>query len=73
MSYLEIYCDKILSGEIIACEKIKVICKKLKHDIHHPGKWHFDEEIDPIRQDRDTFEAGTLSGGMASSNIRICR
>ena len=45
MSYLEIYCDKILSGEIIACDKIKTICKKLKHDMHHPGKWHFDEDL----------------------------
>ena len=44
-SYLEIYCDKILNKEILSCDKIKTICKKLKHDIHHPGKYHFDQEI----------------------------
>lgn len=44
-SYLEVYCDKILNSEIGSCEKVKTICKKLKHDIHHPGKWHFDEEM----------------------------
>lgn len=44
-SYLEIYCDKILNNEIVSCDKIKTICKKLKYDIHNPGKYHFDEEI----------------------------
>ena len=32
-SYLEIYCDKIISGEIVSCDKIKTICTKLKHDM----------------------------------------
>ena len=45
MSYLEEYCNKILTGEISSCEKIKIICGRLLNDIYTPGEWHFDEEI----------------------------
>lgn len=43
-SSLEIYCEKVLDGEINACKDIKKLCKKLLFDIHNPGEWHFDRD-----------------------------
>ncbi len=45
MSYLEEYCNKIINGDITACDKIKTICQKLLEDIYNPNEWHFDEAI----------------------------
>ena len=44
MSYLEIYCKDVLSGKIVACEKIKQVCEMLLNQIYSPGEYHFDEE-----------------------------
>lgn len=44
-SYLREYCTKIISGEIVSCEKVYTVCTKLLYDLDHPGKWHFDEGI----------------------------
>lgn len=46
MSYVEEYYNKIMSGEIVACKRIKQVYKKLVDDIYNPkGNWIFDEEI----------------------------
>ena len=44
MSYLEVYCKDVLSGKIVACEKIKQVCEMLLNQIYSPGEYHFDEE-----------------------------
>ena len=44
MSDLEVYCNKILKGEILACQKTKQICEILLNQIYNPGEYHFDEE-----------------------------
>lgn len=44
MSFLEIYCKDVLSGKIVACEKIKQVCEMLLNQIYSPGEYHFDEE-----------------------------
>lgn len=44
-SGLELYCQLVLSGEIVACKKLKKVCKKLLHDLKHPYKqWHYDAD-----------------------------
>ena len=45
MSYLEEYCKKVMSGEIVACEKLKLLCEKLLNDLYNPGEYHFDLSI----------------------------
>lgn len=35
------YYEKIASGEIVVCEKIKATYKKLVHDIANPGEYHY--------------------------------
>lgn len=46
MTYIEEYYNKIVSGEIIACKRIKQVYKKLVDDIHNPkNNWIFDIEL----------------------------
>ena len=46
MTYIEEYYNKIVSGEIVACKRIKQVYKKLVDDLHNPkGNWIFDEEL----------------------------
>ncbi|MDC9270014.1 terminase large subunit, partial [Clostridioides difficile] len=46
MTYIEEYYQKILSGEIVACSRIKQVYKKLVQDLYNPkGNWVFDEEL----------------------------
>lgn len=44
MTDLEKYCRAVMSGEIVACQKIRKVCMILLHDLRHPGKYHFDAE-----------------------------
>ena len=47
MTYIEEYYNKIMSGEIIACKRIKQVYTMLVDKIHHPEKydpWLFDKE-----------------------------
>ncbi|HYH05373.1 MAG TPA: terminase TerL endonuclease subunit [Bacillota bacterium] len=46
MTFLEKYTQQILSGEIIACRRIKQVCRMLADKIEHPAKYKpyiFDE------------------------------
>ena len=46
MTYIEEYYNKIVSGEIVACKRIKQVYKKLVDDIHNPkNNWIFDIEL----------------------------
>lgn len=46
MTYIEEYYEKIMSGEIIACHRIKQVYTKLVDDLHNPkDNWVFDEEL----------------------------
>lgn len=46
MTYIEEYYNKIISGEIVACKRIKQVYKKLVDDLYNPkGNWIFDEEL----------------------------
>lgn len=46
MTYIEEYYQKILSGEINACHRIKQVYKKLVSDLYNPkGNWVFDLEL----------------------------
>ena len=41
----EKYCKQVLSGKIVACEKVKKVCQRLLNDIKTPYKqWHFDQD-----------------------------
>ncbi|MDH2474262.1 terminase large subunit [Clostridium perfringens] len=47
MTYIEEYYNKIMSGEIVACKRIKQVYSMLVDKLHHPEKyepWIFDEE-----------------------------
>lgn len=47
MTYIEEYYNKIMSGEITACKRIKQVYSMLVDKLHHPEKyepWVFDEE-----------------------------
>lgn len=48
MTYIEEYYNKIISGEIVACHRIKQVYSMLVDKIRHPEKyepWVFDEEL----------------------------
>ena len=46
MTYIEEYYNKITTGEIVACKRIKQVYKKLVDDLHNPkGNWIFDEDL----------------------------
>ena len=46
MTYIEEYYNKIVSGEIVACKRIKQVYKKLVDDIHNQkDNWIFDIEL----------------------------
>jgi phage terminase large subunit-like protein len=46
MTYIEEYYNKIMSGEIIACKRIKQVYSKLVDDLYNPkDNWVFDEEL----------------------------
>ena len=51
MTYLEEYATAVLDNKIVACEKIKKVYESLLIDLHHQGRWHFDEEraLRPIK------------------------
>lgn len=46
MTYLEEYCTKVLTGEIVACKRIKQVCKMLYRKLQFPSidEYYFDEE-----------------------------
>lgn len=41
-NYILQYWDEIQSGRILVCKKIYKTYKKIVHDIHNPGRWHYD-------------------------------
>lgn len=44
-SALQEYCEKVTSGKIVACGKVKSLCARLLNDVKNPYKqWHFDED-----------------------------
>ena len=48
MTYIEEYYKKIISGEIVACKRIKQVYKMIVDKLHNPNKydhWVFDEEL----------------------------
>lgn len=46
MTYIEEYYNKIISGEIIACHRIKQVYKMLVNKLYNrDGNWVFDEEL----------------------------
>lgn len=50
VNYLEEYCVKVLSGEIVACRKIIQLCNMLLKQLRHPeqchgGRWQFNLEL----------------------------
>lgn len=48
MTYIEEYYNKITSGEIVACQRIKQVYKMLVDKLNNPSKydpWIFDEEL----------------------------
>lgn len=46
MTYIEEYFNKITSGEIVACKRIKQVYAKLVDDLHNPkGNFIFDEKL----------------------------
>lgn len=42
-NYILRYWDEIQSGKILVCKKIYKTYKKIVHDIHNPGRWHYDD------------------------------
>lgn len=42
-NYILQYWDEIQSGRILVCKKIYKTYKKIVHDIHNPGRWHYDD------------------------------
>ena len=42
---IEEYFGGIVSGDIIACQKIKKQAEKILQDFHNPGKYHYDDDI----------------------------
>ena len=48
MNYVLEYADKVLSGKIVACKRIKQVYKKIAEEIRNPepdSKYYFDEEV----------------------------
>ena len=45
MSALKQYGEAVLSGKIVACDKIKRVCEMLLEQITSPSEYHFDEDI----------------------------
>lgn len=45
MSDLQIYCEQVLDGEIVASKRLKQTCKMLLENILSPNQFHFDETI----------------------------
>ena len=48
MTYIEEYYNKIMSGEIVACHRIKQVYSMLVDKLHHPEKYQpyiFDEDL----------------------------
>ena len=45
MTEFEQYFGGIISGKIVACEKMKKVSKLLMQEFKHPGKYHFDYEM----------------------------
>ena len=41
-SVLEKYCEDVIKGKEVACQKIIKLCKKLFYDLKNPGKYYFD-------------------------------
>lgn len=57
MTYIEEYYNKISSGEIVACKKIKAVYKKLVNDLKKPKKVSFLNKItDEIEEHTYIFE-----------------
>ena len=42
---LQEYCEKVLSGKITACRRLRQTCEKLLWDLDNPSDWHFDAEL----------------------------
>lgn len=43
-SALEVYCDRVVKGEVTACRKIRKVCARLLGNIANPGRFHFDQK-----------------------------
>ena len=43
-SALEVYCDRVVKGEVTACRKIRKVCARLLGNIANPGRFHFDKK-----------------------------
>ena len=43
MNALEGYFGAIASGDLVACEKMKLVAAKVLHDYANPGRFHFDQ------------------------------
>lgn len=39
----KLYFEEVLSGEIVACKKLRKLAERMLHDFEHQGKWHFDQ------------------------------
>jgi len=44
LSYLQEYCEKVINGDITACDKVTKVCRMLLNHIATPSAYHFDEE-----------------------------
>lgn len=55
MTYIEEYYNKIISGEIEACKKIKLVYKKLVNDLKKPKKVSFFNEITEEQEEHIYF------------------
>lgn len=45
MGALSDYFGGILSGEIVACEKMRIVAKRIMDAYHNPGVYHFDQSV----------------------------
>lgn len=43
--FIEEYHDAIMSGDIVTSRRIKQVYSKIMHDLKHPGRFVFDEEL----------------------------
>ena len=54
MTYIEEYYNKIMSGEIVACHRIKQVYSMLVDKLHHPEKYHSGFPCRPPAGDRSS-------------------
>ena len=54
-SYIEIYYEKIMNGEIVACNKIKQVYRKLVQDLYRED-WQYEYNEDKANKVIDFIE-----------------